>query len=56
MSDHKFKIGQNVLVQQSNASRGAYVVTRRLPERHGEFHYQVKTALKNTIVSCVKAN
>jgi hypothetical protein len=43
---HKFKIGQPVALQSTlynrDAARGAYVVTKLLPERDGEFEYQVK--------------
>ena len=37
MPTHKFKTGQTV-------PGGAYVVTRQLPERDGEFLYRVKSA------------
>ena len=43
---HKFKVGQSVSLQSTmfnrDAARGAYHVTRQLPERDGEFEYQVK--------------
>jgi hypothetical protein len=46
MSAHKFKIGQSVALQSTlynrDAARGAYVVTKQLPERNGELEYQVK--------------
>ena len=29
---------------QSERTGGAYIVTKRLPERHGEFEYRVKSA------------
>ena len=42
---HKFHIGQTVFLEQSIAvPGGAYVVTKRLPERNGEFEYRVKNA------------
>ncbi len=41
---YKFKIGQTVYVERSLiVPGGAYVVTKRLPERGGEFEYQVKS-------------
>jgi hypothetical protein len=41
---HKFKIGQNVYLEHSlNVPSGAYVVTKRLPERDGEFEYRIKS-------------
>jgi hypothetical protein len=43
---HKFKVGQSVSLQSTifnrDAGRGAYKVTRQLPERDGELEYQVK--------------
>ena len=43
---HKFKVGQSVSLQSTlfnrDATRGAYKVTRQLPERDGELEYQVK--------------
>ena len=43
---HKFKVGQSVSLQSTlfnrDAARGAYKVTRQLPERDGEFEYHVK--------------
>jgi hypothetical protein len=47
MPTHKFKIGQTVFLRPSrglNVAGGAYIVTRQLPERDGEFLYQVKSA------------
>jgi hypothetical protein len=42
---HKFELGQSVFLQSTmfnrDAARGAYRVTRQLPERDGEFEYQV---------------
>jgi hypothetical protein len=44
MPKHKFKIGQTVFVQQHlNLPGGAYVVTKRLPERNGELEYRIKS-------------
>ena len=45
---HKFKIGQTVylavyLERFLSVSDGAYVITKRLPERDGEFEYQIKS-------------
>jgi hypothetical protein len=43
---HKFKLGQSVSLQSTmfnrDAARGAYKVTKQLPERDGEFEYQIK--------------
>jgi hypothetical protein len=42
---HKFKIGQHLFPARSvglNVSDGAYVIVKRLPERDGEFEYQIK--------------
>ena len=43
---HKFKVGQSVSLQSTlfnrDAARGAYKVTRQLPETDGELEYQVK--------------
>ena len=47
MPTHKFKIGQTVFLSPSlglNVVGGAYIVTRQLPERDGEFLYRVKSA------------
>jgi len=45
MPTHKFKIGQTLfLTTPLNVPGGAYVVTRQLPERDGEFLYRVKSA------------
>jgi hypothetical protein len=47
MPTPKFKIGQTVFLRPSrglNVAGGAYIVTRQLPERDGEFLYQVKSA------------
>jgi hypothetical protein len=43
---HKFDLGQSVSLQSTlynrDAARGAYKVTKLLPERDGELEYQVK--------------
>ena len=50
MAEHKFKIGQTVYIQNAKvraalrASTGAYIVTRRLPEKDGEFQYAIRSA------------
>jgi hypothetical protein len=46
---HKFKIGQQLFPAPSvarNVPDGAYVVVKRLPEREGEFEYQIKNIAK----------
>jgi hypothetical protein len=41
---YKFKIGQTVYVERSLiVPAGAYVVTKRLPERDGELEYRIKS-------------
>jgi len=47
MPTYKFQIGQTVFLSPSlglSMPGGAYIVTRKLPERDGEFVYQVKSA------------
>jgi hypothetical protein len=47
MTSYRFQIGQTVFLSPSlskNVAGGAYIVTRKLPERHGEFEYRVKGA------------
>jgi hypothetical protein len=42
---HKFKIGQHLFPARSvglNVPDGVYVIVKRLPERDGEFEYQIK--------------
>jgi len=43
---HKFELGQSVSLRSTlfnrDAASGAYKVTKQLPERDGEFEYQVK--------------
>jgi len=46
VADHKFRHGQRVALAESvrhNAARGAYIITKRLPERDGEFYYRIKS-------------
>jgi hypothetical protein len=44
MASHKFKIGQTVYLERSlSMPGGAYVVTKKLPEREGEFEYRIKS-------------
>jgi hypothetical protein len=45
---HKFNIGQTVFLERYlerplGVSGGAYVITKRLPERDGEFEYRIKS-------------
>ncbi len=45
MPTHKFRIGQTVFLKPAlslNIPGGAYIVTKKLPERDGEFEYRVK--------------
>jgi hypothetical protein len=47
---HKFKIGQRLFPARSvglNVTDGAYVIVKRLPERDGEFQYQIKNIAKS---------
>jgi hypothetical protein len=43
MATNKFKLGQTVFLQPTifnrDAARGAYEVTKQLPERNGHFEY-----------------
>ena len=46
MPTYKFQIGQTVFIIPSsylNIPGGAYIVTKKLPERDGEFEYRVKS-------------
>ena len=48
MLTHKFKIGQRLFPSRhrytsENLPHGAYVVIKRLPERNGEFEYQIRS-------------
>ena len=45
MPIYKFQIGQTVFLTPSlsqNISGGAYIITKKLPERNGEFEYRVR--------------
>ena len=45
MPTYKFQIGQTVFLSPSvGVPGGACTVTRKLPEREGEFEYRVKSA------------
>jgi hypothetical protein len=48
MPTHKFKLGLTVFLERTSLNRdaapGAYEVTRHLPERNGEFEYQIKSS------------
>ena len=44
MPNHNFKIGETVYVDRSLiVPGGAYLITKRLPERDGEFEYPIKS-------------
>ena len=46
MPTYKFHVGQTVYLKPSlglNIPGGAYIVTKKLPERDGEFEYCVKS-------------
>lgn len=46
MLDYKFHIGQTVFLnpsQSQNLPGGAYIITKKLPQRDGEFEYRVKS-------------
>jgi hypothetical protein len=45
MPARKFKIGDTVILERRSlaAPGGAYVVTKLLPERDGEFEYRIKS-------------
>jgi len=46
LAEHKFRTGEKVTlaanVTKRSAAGGGYVVTKQLPERHGEFEYRIK--------------
>ena len=48
MPTHKFKLGLTVFLERTSLNRDAapdaYEVTRQLPERNGEFEYQIKSS------------
>jgi hypothetical protein len=47
MATNKFKLGQTVFLQPTifnrDSARGAYEVTKQLPERDGQFEYRIKS-------------
>ncbi len=50
MPTHRFQIGQTVFLERSregNLPGGAYIVTKKLPERDGEFEYQVRSSYES---------
>jgi hypothetical protein len=46
VAEHKFQAGERVTLATNVYNRGdiagAYVVTKQLPEREGEFEYRIK--------------
>jgi hypothetical protein len=47
MRTYKFKIGQMVFISTARSDdgpEGAYIVTQRLPELHGQLRYQVRSS------------
>ena len=48
MSDHKFKLGRSVFLERASFNRdaaaGAYEITKQLPQRNGEFEYQINSS------------
>jgi hypothetical protein len=48
MATHKFKLRQTVFFQPTifnrDAPRGAFEVTKQLPERDGQFEYHIKSS------------
>jgi hypothetical protein len=48
MATHKFKLGRTVFLQPTifnrDVARGAYEVTKQLPERDGQFEYRIKSS------------
>ena len=48
MATHKFKLGRSVFLQPTSfnrdAARGAFEVTKQLPERDGQPEYRIKSA------------
>ena len=46
MPDHKFHISQTVFLNPAhtrNVPGGAYIITKKLPFRGGEFEYRIKS-------------
>jgi len=57
MAEHRFKIGELLFPARSaglNVPEGAYVVVKRLPERDGEFEYQIKNLAKPDEARCAR--
>ena len=48
VSTHKFKIGDNVFVNDARAPATPSVVIKRMPERDGEFEYRVRSSHEPT--------
>jgi hypothetical protein len=48
MAMHKFKLGRSVFLEPTifnrGAPRGAFEVTKQLPERDGQFEYRIKSS------------
>ena len=50
MKVYKFKIGQTVFIRAAHCDDvpgGAYIITKRLPERHGELQYGVRSSYED---------
>ena len=44
MLDHQFRVGQTVYLDRSLTHPGGeYTVTKKMPQRDGEFEYRVKS-------------
>ncbi len=46
MPDHRFRVSQTVFLRSSldqNVPGGAYIVTKKLPIKDGEYEYRVKS-------------
>lgn len=46
MPDHKFKVGQTVILSRAiarNMPGGTYQITKQLPRRNGEYEYRIKS-------------
>jgi hypothetical protein len=57
MLTYKFQVGQTVFIVPSpfrGSPRGKYIVTKKLPERDGEFEYCLRSA--DEPLSWVKVN
>jgi hypothetical protein len=54
-----FKIGQHLFPARSvglNVSDGAYVIVKRLPERDGEFEFQIKNLAEPDELLCARVS